>query len=337
MKLELLKIKNFNLSYRSNFGTEFYVLRDINLNIMKKQKVALIGESGSGKSTLGYSILRLISDEEITFSGEIIFFSNKKCCETTQLFDRNNIFEDKIRHIRGRHISMIFQDPFSALNPVIPVGKQIEEIILNHNNKISKEALCRKVSQLLNLVKLDNEVGLYKKFPHQLSGGQLQRICIAIAIANIPELLIADEPTTALDASLRKNILDIILELVSKNDMSLLLITHDLMIVKDYVDYIYILYAGEIVEEGDVLSLTKNPLHPYSQMLISCYPEKSKKGHSLPTISGQMPDLRDKNNFNRCIFFNRCYKKITKCNFEKPEIYMYNKSKVKCFLYEQQQ
>jgi len=337
MNIELLRIKNLNLSYRLNFGTEFYVLRDIDLEIVKKQKVALIGESGSGKSTLGYSILRLISDNEINFSGEITFFSNKECCDTTQLFDKKNILEDKIGHIRGRHISMIFQDPFSALNPVIPVGEQIEEIILNHNNKISKEDLYKKVLQLLNLVKLDNETGIYKKFPHQLSGGQLQRICIAISIANTPELLIADEPTTSLDASLRKNILDIILELVNKNEMSLLLITHDLTIVKDYVNYIYILYAGEIVEQGDVFSLTKNPLHPYSQMLISCYPEKSKKGNPLPTISGQMPDLRNKNFFERCIFLNRCHKKISKCNFEKPNFYIHNNSKVKCFLYEQQQ
>jgi oligopeptide/dipeptide ABC transporter ATP-binding protein len=334
MTNELLKIKNFSLSYKIGSNNELHILRDINLTIAKKQKVAIVGESASGKSTLAYAILRLIPEPEINFTGEIIFFPVKKCCNETNLCNKEKSFEHQLNHIRGNHISLIFQDPFSALNPVIPIGKQIEEVFLNHNINISKDDLYKKSLELLNRVNLGNEIGIYKKFPHQLSGGQIQRICIAIAIANNPELLIADEPTTSLDASLRKSILETILNLVEKNDMSLLLITHDLNLVKDYVDYVYILYAGEIIEQGEVLSLIKEPLHPYTQMLISCKPEKSKKGMPLPTIPGQMPDLKEKNFFDRCIFLNRCTKKLEKCNFVKPNFYIHNNSKTKCFLYE---
>ncbi len=332
MDKKILESKNYSLSYKIDNKKKYYILRNINIEIFKKQKVALIGESGSGKSTFAYSLLNLIPRDEIDFCGEINFYSDKICCKKKFLLNFSD--EDELNHIRGNHISIIFQDPFSALNPVFIVGKQVEEMILNHNKKISNDELHLKTKSLLKSVKLQDIDIVYKKFPHQLSGGQLQRICIATSIANIPELLIADEPTTSLDAQLRVEVLDLINSFVKKNYMSLLLITHDLNIVKDYVDYVYILYAGEILEHGHGNVLSKNPLHPYTQLLISAYPDKTKKGKLLPVIEGQMPNLTEKKFFTRCIFFNRCPKKIEKCNSLVPDFYKAGDSFVKCFLYE---
>lgn len=344
----VLKIQNFDLTFDTVEGPLF-VLRDINLDVSQNQIVAIIGESGSGKTSLANAVLQLFSQEEITYFGNIFFYPKKDCCENEipivfteeQEYDSGTeynvttISSKVISHLRGNHISMIFQDPFSALNPVIPVGKQVEEVVLNHSQKkLDKSVLKEKVLELFNLVKLPEPEIIYKKFPHQLSGGQIQRVCIAIGIANNPELIIADEPTTALDASLRKDILDLLTQLAKKENSALILITHDINLIKNYVDYIYILYAGEIVEYGSGKTIAYNPAHPYTEKLISCQPKKDKKGKPLTTIPGQLPDLRDEKIFDRCIFYDRCDKKISLCEKEKPEFYSYKGQKVKCFLYE---
>lgn len=327
---KVLEIKNFSFQYRGE--KNFFALRDIELTILKGQKVAVIGESGSGKSTLAYSILGLIPEEEMILEGEINFYPVKSCC--SEVISITKLSESKLNHLRGNHISIIFQDPFSALNPVLPIGEQVEEVILNHYPQIDKNELYSKTIKLLKSVKLKDEEIVYKKFPHQLSGGQLQRICIATSIANTPELIIADEPTTALDASLREDILGLINYFISKDKISLMLITHDLSIVKNYVDYIYILYAGEILEYGEKDRLINSPLHPYTQSLLEAYPEKAKKGKPLPTIEGQIPDLTNKEFFSKCIFLNRCNKKIEKCYKMKPEFFNKKNCFVKCWLYE---
>lgn len=346
----LLKTEFLEVSFYSKIkDTHYFVLRDVNIEVYSGQKIAIVGESGSGKTTFANTIL-LLNDENITtYFGNVIFCPTKDCCEAefeiistkeeeigdSISYDVTTISNTNwIEHIRGYHISMIFQDPFNALNPVIPVGKQVEEVIKTHHPNMSKKDLYNKTIELFEKVKLLQPEIIYKKYPHQLSGGQIQRVCIATAVANSPEIIIADEPTTALDAQLRNEILNLLTSLVEQEKSSLILITHDINLVKNYVDYVYILYAGEIVECGSAKQIFYNPLHPYTQMLLSCYPEKSKKGKMLPTIPSELPDLSDQDFiFEKCIFLNRCNKRFHKCE-SKPELYSIKGQKVKCFLYE---
>ncbi|MCS7151870.1 MAG: ABC transporter ATP-binding protein [Endomicrobia bacterium] len=333
----LLKIESLNVSFYSKIRNMFYfILRDINIDLYNAKKIAIVGESGSGKTTLANSIL-LLNDERITkYSGNIIFYSAKNCCNGSYNI-LSTVETEKIlniQHIRGYHISMIFQDPFNALNPVVCVGEQVEEVIKIHSPDLTKKELYDKTLDLFKKVKLPEPEIIYKKYPYQLSGGQLQRVCISVALANNPEIIIADEPTTALDASLRDEILNLLTELVTKEGSSLILITHDINLIRQYVDFVYVLYAGEIVEYGLAKQIFYNPLHPYTQMLLSCYPDKSKKGKRLPTIPSELPDLFDYNFvFGKCIFVNRCEKKFSRCE-TKPHINFVNGQYVKCFLYE---
>lgn len=336
----LLSIKNLNVSFRLNQKNQFfYILRDISINLYSKEKIAIVGESGSGKSTLANTILLLNDKKIVDYLGEVKFHPIKNCCSKQQyeIVKQNNILDnDIICHIRGNHISMIFQDPFNALNPVIPVGKQVEEVISNHHKEYSKEKIYYKTLELLKIAELKETNLIYKKYPHQLSGGQIQRICIATAIANKPEIIIADEPTTALDAHLKESILMLLKNLVEQENSSLILITHDIGIIKNFVNYIYIIYAGEIIEIGTTEQIFQNPLHPYTQFLLSCYVDNSKKGKKLPTIPYELVNLADKEFiFKKCIFLNRCNKKIKKCEDFKPSMFSIEEQKVKCWLYEQ--
>lgn len=341
---KILDIENFGVSFYSKIKNKnYFVLRDINLEVYSKQKIAIVGESGSGKTTLANSIL-LLNDRNITtYFGNIKFYPVKNSCNCS-----NNVVEiinsektlhalsyKEISHIRGFHISIIFQDPFNALNPVIKIGKQIEEVIENHNPFLKRDEIYEKTLELLKKVKLEPNYLIYNKYPHQLSGGQLQRICIATSIANSPEIIIADEPTTALDSSLKEEILNLLLELVENEQSSLIIITHDINIIKDYVDYIYILYAGEIIEYGTTKQIFYNPLHPYTQLLFECYPKKDKKGQKLKIIPLGLPDFSEVDFiFKKCIFLNRCPQKFNICFEKKPKFYAVKEQKVKCFLYE---
>ncbi len=337
---KILSIQNFNVTFLSKkTKAPYFILRDINLDICKGKKIAIVGESGSGKTTLGNSMILLNEPLETSYSGEVIFYPSKNdvewCLSSYNIISNVQLKKKYIEHIRGNHISMIFQDPFASLNPVVPVGKQVEEVLKNHNKSLDKKKLYKKVIELFYLVNLQEAEIIYKKYPHQLSGGQLQRICIAIAIANTPELIIADEPTTALDASLKEAILNLLVDLVEKNNSTLILITHDINLIKNYVDYVYILYAGEIIENGSSTDIFLNPLHPYTKLLLSCVVTKSKKGEKLPTIPYDFPNLFDKEYvFNKCIFYNRCEKKIKVCDEKKPLVYKVKNQQVKCLLYE---
>ncbi|MCX7956774.1 MAG: ABC transporter ATP-binding protein [Endomicrobia bacterium] len=337
----ILDVKNLNVSFNL-YNKELFVLRDVSFTLYESQKIALVGESGSGKTTLGNTILLLNEKKFCNYLGNITFKPKKSSCRCKGEYDilrtQNGKVEivdrNSIKHIRGNHISMIFQDPFSALNPVIRVGKQVEEVIKNHNKDISEDESFRKTLNLFQKVKLPQPELIYKKYPHQLSGGQIQRICIATAIANSPEILIADEPTTALDTILKDVIMQLITRLIKENNSSLILITHDIHLVKDYVDYVFILYAGEIIEVAKTKDIFENPLHPYTQLLLSCIIDISKKGHKLPTIPYNFPDISNRMVFNKCVFYNRCGKKIDVCEHEKPQLQNVNEAtKVKCFLY----
>ncbi|MEN3013982.1 MAG: ABC transporter ATP-binding protein [Endomicrobiia bacterium] len=338
---DVLEIKNLNVCFLLKNNKKLFILRDISLTISQSQKIAIVGESGSGKTTLANTIM-LLNDKKFTsYSGIIKFYPQKDSCNCSkEIFiinskNKNNLLsENHMLHLRGNHISMIFQDPFSALNPVIPVGKQVEEVITNHF-EFSKSEVYHKVIDIFHKVKLPEPELTYNKYPHQLSGGQIQRICIAAAVVNKPEILIADEPTTSLDASLKEVIMDLLNELVFENNSTFILITHDINLVRNYVDYVFILYAGEIIEYSYTKEIFEKPLHPYTMLLLECTVDKTKKGQKLATIPYDLPDLTDEATFKRCIFYNRCNKKIKKCELSKPEFYSFeDKHFIKCFLYE---
>lgn len=339
----ILKIENLNVSFLlKEKNKKLFILRDINLEIFESERIALVGESGSGKTTLANTLLLLNDKDSTVYSGNVKFLPLKNCNECQNGISiiktdtKVSLLDEKsMRHLRGNHISMIFQDPFNALNPVISVGKQVEEIIYNHNPNFTKEDVYNGVIELFYKVKLPQPENTYYKYPHQLSGGQIQRVCIATALANRPELLIADEPTTALDASLKEVIIELLKELVVENSSALILITHDINLVRNSVEFVFILYAGEIIEYASTQEIFQKPLHPYTNLLLDCSVDKTKKGKRLLTIPYDLPDLTNEKIFERCVFYNRCPKKIEKCESLKPETYSYNNShKVKCFLYE---
>jgi len=280
MPLPLLEIKNLNVSFR---GTNQIVTaaNKINLKINKGKTTALVGESGSGKSVTALSILGLLPYPIAYHSeGKIIF--NKQ-----NLLKENNDF---MRKLRGNKIGMIFQEPMMSLNPLHTVEKQIKEAILIHN-KMSKGKINERIIELLNLVKLDNAIQKLNFYPHQLSGGQRQRVMIAMAIANKPEILIADEPTTALDVTIQEKILSLLNDLQNQLGMAILLITHDLNIVKKYANYTYIMYKSNIIENGPTSKIFKNPKHSYTIKLLQSKttplkrPKNFKPGKSVLNIN----------------------------------------------------
>lgn len=255
----LLEIKNLAVDY---FRGEKIIpaVRGASVQVAEGESVGLVGESGSGKSTLALAILRLISPHEGRITGGEITFQGQ---------DILSLSERDMRKIRGKDIGIIFQDPFSSLNPVIKIGAQIEEAIQVHaEGKISREDLKKKALAALSSVRLSEPERIYGSYPHQVSGGQRQRAMIAMAIANRPRLLIADEPTTALDVTVQKEILDLLFQLKIELGMALILITHHLGIVSQTTERFYVMQGGKIVENGDTRKILKSPAHPYTQELL---------------------------------------------------------------------
>lgn len=276
MEDTVLKVENLKIGIK-NKNKISYPVENVNFEIKKGETFALVGESGSGKSMTALSIMGLLkswnSYLDVEISGSIRFISRDKICyELTRL---NGKEYDKIR---GNDISMIFQEPLTALNPVISVGKQITEILLTHKKMTHKEAEKRAI-ELLKQVEIPNAEERFQYFPHQFSGGQLQRIMIAIAIACNPACLIADEPTTALDVTIQKQILALLKKIQKENNMSIFIITHDLAVVSEFADTVAVMYAGNIVEYGTVEQIFRHPEHPYTELLLRSIP-------TLDTVPG---------------------------------------------------
>ena len=278
MTNELLKIKNLKTSFR--IGDEYYAaVDDVSLTLNKNEVLGIVGESGSGKSALAFSIMRLHTRAKI--EGEISL-NNRNIVEMSK---------SKLNKIRGDEMAMIFQDPLTALNPLMPIGRQIEETLFLHNKKLGQQGRKKRVLELINLVGIPRAERVYEQFPHELSGGMRQRIIIAIAIANDPELLIADEPTTALDVTIQAQILDLIRELKEKIHAGIILITHDLGVVAEMADRVAVMYAGQIVEIATVEKLFENPLHPYTRSLLNSVPTEGQD--RLHVIQGVVPSLKN--------------------------------------------
>ncbi|MBR2130982.1 MAG: ABC transporter ATP-binding protein [Oscillospiraceae bacterium] len=279
----------------------------VDLSIRPGEIVGVVGESGSGKSVMSQSILRLREyDSAVQYEGEILFDGK----------DILKLSQAEMRHLRGNRIAVIFQDPMTSLSPVHTVGKQMAEVLLLHK-KISKEQARARCIELLQLVGISNPENCCKKYPYELSGGMQQRVMIAMALACEPALLIADEPTTALDVTIQEQILNLIADLNEKMGMSVLFITHDLGAMAQLCHSVRVMYLGNLVEEAETQELFDHPLHPYTKGLLDCIPRlDSVRGEALPTIEGVVPPLSKVP--QGCRFCTRCPYANDRCHEQNP-------------------
>ncbi len=305
MREKLLEINDLTVHYVvDNEVTQ--ALRNVSLSLNKQETLGLVGETGAGKTTLALSIMGMVPDPPgIIKSGQIIF-------KGEDLLKKN---AKEMRRIRGHEISMIYQDPMTSLNPIIPVGTQIEEVIRLHS-QVSRQEAKEQAGAMLEAVGISSE--RYYEYPHQFSGGMKQRVIIAIALACNPTLLIADEPTTALDVTIQAQILHLMRELKEERETSTILITHDLGIVADFCDKVAIVYAGEIVEYGSLEDIFDHPAHPYTIGLFGSLPSLSRDVERLSPIPGMMPDPTKLP--AGCAFCERCSAHLAGCAEQNPAV-----------------
>jgi peptide/nickel transport system ATP-binding protein len=273
----LIEIKNLSVDFVSEYETT-QAVKNISLTINRGELVAIVGESGSGKSVTSLSILQLLPSPPAKFSGEINLLLEN---ETINLL---NASDSKMQELRGNRIAMIFQEPMTSLNPVMTCGKQVMEALLQHKN-ISKDIARQTVVNWFEKVKLPDPAGMFNRYPHQLSGGQKQRVMIALAMCCNPDLLICDEPTTALDVTVQKTILELIRELKTEENIGVIFITHDLAVVSEIADRVAIMYKGELIEENSRREIFFHPQHPYTKALLACRPALHPKGERLPVVA----------------------------------------------------
>lgn len=294
MNARLLSVENLHVSFATPDGV-VRAVNDVSFHIKTGETLGIVGESGSGKSVTASSILRLNNSVTASTTGRVLFDGT----------DVLTVDESEMRHIRGRDIAMVFQDPLSALNPFYTVGEQIAEAYLVHHPKATKSDVRSRVLEMLEKVGIPNPSKRIDEYPHEFSGGMRQRIVIAIALINSPRLLIADEPTTALDVTVQAQILDLMKDLQEETGMAIILITHDLGVVAEVADKALVMYGGRVVERADVMSIFSVPTHPYSWGLLGAVGslDTSTRGH-LATIPGTPPSLISLP--NGCAFRPRC-------------------------------
>ena len=280
MSETILSIENLRIHFET-FAGEVQAIRGVNLKLQKGETLALVGESGSGKSVTAKSVMKLLSNNAVVKEGSITF-------KGENILEKS---ERDMQSIRGKKIAMVFQDPMTSLDPTMKIGKQITEVIIKHE-KASKEEADKRAEELLELVGIPNAKERMKQYPHQFSGGQRQRIVIAIALACNPDVLIADEPTTALDVTIQAQILELLKELQQKFQMAIIFITHDLGVVANVADRVAVMYAGKVVEVGTADEVFYNPQHPYTWGLLRSMPTLHT-GDTLYAIPGSPPDLLD--------------------------------------------
>ncbi|MBV4417875.1 ABC transporter ATP-binding protein [Clostridium tyrobutyricum] len=300
----LLNVENLSISF-DTFEGKVNVLDNVSFSIDNGEILSIVGESGSGKSVSAYSILGILDENSNVESGKILF-------EDTDLLKLN---KKEIREYRGKKIGMVFQEPMTALHPTMKVGKQLLNVIIQ-NSGVSKEKAHEIMINNLKDVHFDNPDEIANKYPYELSGGMRQRIVISLAMSNEPKLLIADEPTTALDVTIQAEILNLMKELVSKRNTAILLITHDFSVVRSVSDKVCVMYGGKILEQGNTDEVLKNPKNPYTAALLNALPDKVDSNMRLQEIKGEVPDLRFRP--KGCIFYSRCMKKGKICSQKVP-------------------
>ncbi len=300
----------------------------VTFNVPKRTTVGIVGESGCGKSVTSLSLMQLLQRPQgQTVGGEIRFnMGNGKACNIV------NTPTEEMMKIRGNHMSMIFQEPMTSLNPVFRCGAQVDEVITLHNPEMSREQVKARSIEMINMVGIANAEGVYNMYPHELSGGMRQRVMIAMALACSPELIIADEPTTALDVTIQAQILDLLKELKEKINSSIMLITHDLGVISNMADYVVVMYAGRVVERGTTEDVFHHPIHPYTIGLMKSKPVVGKKVENLYNIPGNVPNPVNMPNY--CYFRDRCEMCVDKCHGEYPPLIRVNDTHfVSCWRY----
>ncbi|MGL4738111.1 MAG: ABC transporter ATP-binding protein [Cellulosilyticaceae bacterium] len=318
----LLEVKNLKTEFKMKKGIVTAV-NDVSFECKQGEILAIVGESGSGKSVTSLSIMQLLAENARVAGGEILYKGENLLSKT----------EEELREIRGNKISMIFQEPMTSLNPVMRIGDQLIESIMLHMKVSKKEAMARAV-EMLELVGIPSPQQRVHEYPHQMSGGMRQRVMIAMALACTPELLIADEPTTALDVTIQAQILDIIYRLREKLDMAVLLITHDLGVVAEAADHVVVMYCGRIVEKASVCQIFDNPLHPYTKGLLASIPKIDEDKEKLYMIKGMVPNPM--NMPKGCAFSDRCEACMGICKEKEPEVVSLGGQLVRCHLYQQE-
>lgn len=322
---ELLSVEHINISFKQNKTQSIKAVKDLSFHINQGETVALVGESGCGKSVTALSLMQLIEKNASIVEGNILFEGE----------NLNELSEKEMQKIRGNKVSMIFQEPMTSLNPVHKIGKQISEVLFLHGFA-TKANSKEKTIEILKKVGIPRAESIINEYPHQLSGGMRQRVMIAMAMACNPRLLIADEPTTALDVTIQAQILDLMKTLQQQYDTAILLITHDLGVVAEMADRVIVMYYGQIVEQADVRTLFKKPKHPYTIGLLNSVPDiESDSDEPLTPIDGNVPNLGEIS--QGCPFRSRCKQVYERCYVENPPLFQLENHLVRCWLYDKQE
>lgn len=314
----LLEVNELNIQFKTELGV-ISPVREIAFTVSQGETVAIVGESGSGKTLLSLSILGLVPPPGKISNGEINFNGNNLL----------NLGKRELRKIRGNEISMIFQEPMTSLNPVFTIGDQMSEVFRVHQKLSKKEAISKSI-EMLEVIGIPNSEKIVYYYPHQLSGGMRQRVMIAMALSCNPKLLIADEPTTALDVTIQAQILDLMRDLINKNDTGMILITHDLGVVAEMADKVVVMYAGEVIEVAPAVEIFSNPKHPYTKGLLASIPTIDEQKEELYSINGTVPNPLEMP--SGCTFHPRCPIADEFCQLSKPKLEDIGKGlKVRCF------
>lgn len=320
---DLLKIQNLHTGFYID-GELYNAISDINLEVKPKEVVCVVGESGCGKSVMSLSVMQLLPQGNSKISAGQVLFNNE---------DLTKKSTKEMNKIRGNDIAMIFQEPMTALNPVFTIGNQVQEVLFNHLD-ISKEEAKERSITLLKEVGISRPDKIINEYPHQLSGGMRQRVMIAIAIALHPKLLIADEPTTALDVTVQAQILELLQDIQEKEDMAIMMITHDLGVVAEIADRVVVMYAGQVIETAEVVELFENPKHPYTTGLLESIPRMDQEQEELNTIGGVVPSIQNMPQVG-CRFADRCPMAFGDCTKVTPQLAKVDDGhEARCLLYE---
>ncbi|MGL4985618.1 MAG: ABC transporter ATP-binding protein [Treponemataceae bacterium] len=320
----ILSVHNLYTHFFSDAGT-IKAVDGISFEVPKGKTLAIVGESGCGKSVTSLSIMGLIKESQgIIAEGSIHLHKEGSFIDLIKLSN------EKLQTIRGKDIAMIFQEPMTSLNPVFTIGNQLDEALRIHNPSLSNAEIKAHTIDMLKKVGIPRQNEVYHDYPHQLSGGMQQRVMIAMALQCQPSLIIADEPTTALDVTIQAQILDLLEQIKTEFNTSIILITHDLGVVAQVADYVLVMYAGKIIESGNIYDIFKSPLHPYTKGLLACRPQQNQSTKRLYSIPGTVPNPINRQNI--CSFKDRCTQHIPACNGAVPTLTTADHA-VACYLY----
>lgn len=322
----VVEFDNLHTYFFTDIGT-VKAVDGVSFNIPQGKTVGVVGESGCGKSVTSLSLMQLVQRPQGQIVDGSIRFNTGK-----EAYDIAKTPTSEMQKLRGNMVSMIFQEPMTSLNPVFRIGNQLDEVLELHNSQMPKDKVKARSIEMLEMVGIANSEGVYRMYPHELSGGMRQRVMIAMGLACNPRLIIADEPTTALDVTIQAQILELLRNLKDKINSSIMLITHDLGVIAEMADFVVVMYAGRIVERGTAEEIFKNPSHPYTIGLMNSKPAVGKKVDRLYSIPGKVPNPIDMPNY--CYFYDRCEKRMDVCKSAYPgEIYLSPTHAVSCYLY----